>query len=44
LFRSLGDAPNLLAARLDVTDRDQIAAAVAAADRRFGGIDVLVNN
>ncbi|ETA94881.1 MULTISPECIES: oxidoreductase [Mycobacterium avium complex (MAC)] len=29
---------------LDVTDRDQIAAAVAAADAVFGGIDVLVNN
>lgn len=29
---------------LDVTDRDQIAAAVAAADAAFGGIDVLVNN
>lgn len=29
---------------LDVTDRDQIAAAVAAADTAFGGIDVLVNN
>ncbi|MBZ4558197.1 oxidoreductase [Mycobacterium avium subsp. hominissuis] len=29
---------------LDVTDRDQIAAAVATADAAFGGIDVLVNN
>ena len=29
---------------LDVTDKDQIAAAVAAADDAFGGIDVLVNN
>ena len=29
---------------LDVTDRGQIDAAVAAADDAFGGIDVLVNN
>ena len=29
---------------LDVTDAGQIAAAVAAADAAFGGIDVLVNN
>jgi NAD(P)-dependent dehydrogenase (short-subunit alcohol dehydrogenase family) len=29
---------------LDVTDAGQIAAAVAAADQAFGGIDVLVNN
>ncbi|WP_062897226.1 oxidoreductase [Mycobacterium avium] len=29
---------------LDVTDRDQIAAAATAADAAFGGIDVLVNN
>ena len=33
-----------LAVALDVTDREQIAAAVAAADKTFGGIDVLVNN
>ena len=33
-----------LAVALDVTDRAQIAAAVAAADKAFGGIDVLVNN
>jgi NAD(P)-dependent dehydrogenase (short-subunit alcohol dehydrogenase family) len=33
-----------LALRLDVTDPDQIKAAVAAAEARFGGIDVLVNN
>lgn len=31
-------------AALDVTDRDQVAAAVAVADEAFGGIDVLVNN
>ena len=29
---------------LDVTDRDQITAAVAATEATFGGIDVLVNN
>jgi NAD(P)-dependent dehydrogenase (short-subunit alcohol dehydrogenase family) len=33
-----------LAVALDVTDTAQIAAAVAAADAAFGGIDVLVNN
>jgi NAD(P)-dependent dehydrogenase (short-subunit alcohol dehydrogenase family) len=33
-----------LAIALDVTDDAQVAAAVAAADERFGGIDVLVNN
>lgn len=33
-----------LAVPLDVTDREQVAAAVAAASEAFGGIDVLVNN
>lgn len=33
-----------LAVALDVTDTGQVAAAVAAADEAFGGIDVLVNN
>lgn len=33
-----------LAVALDVTDKDQIAAAFAAADAAFGGVDVLVNN
>jgi NAD(P)-dependent dehydrogenase (short-subunit alcohol dehydrogenase family) len=33
-----------LAVALDVTDDQQVAAAVAAADQRFGGVDVLVNN
>jgi NAD(P)-dependent dehydrogenase (short-subunit alcohol dehydrogenase family) len=33
-----------LAVALDVTDKDLIADAVAAADATFGGIDVLVNN
>lgn len=34
----------VLAPRLDVTDPEQIAAAVAEAEQVFGGIDVLVNN
>ncbi|WP_111768766.1 oxidoreductase [Nakamurella deserti] len=33
-----------LAVALDVTDDAQVAAAVAAAEARFGGVDVLVNN
>lgn len=33
-----------LAIALDVTDKDLIADAVAAADATFGGVDVLVNN
>ncbi len=33
-----------LALALDVTDREQMAAAVAAAEDRFGRVDVLVNN
>ena len=38
------DDSRVLVAPLDVTNRDQIAAAVAAATERFGRIDVLVNN
>ena len=33
-----------LAVALDVTDADQIADAVSAAENAFGGVDVLVNN
>lgn len=33
-----------LAVRLDVTDDEQVAAAVHAAAERFGGVDTLVNN
>lgn len=35
---------NVLVLTLDVTRADQVAAAVKAAQARFGGIDVLVNN
>ena len=34
----------VLALALDVTDPSQVTAAVAEAEQRFGGIDVLVNN
>ncbi|MDX8030061.1 SDR family NAD(P)-dependent oxidoreductase [Lentzea sp. BCCO 10_0856] len=34
----------VLVLSLDVTDADQVRAAVAVAEERFGGIDVLVNN
>ncbi|MCF7551760.1 SDR family NAD(P)-dependent oxidoreductase [Pseudonocardia sp. WMMC193] len=34
----------VLVLEVDVTDADQVRAAVAAAEERFGGIDVLVNN
>lgn len=33
-----------LALALDVTDDEQVVAAVAAAEERFGSVDVLVNN
>ena len=36
--------PSTIAVPLDVTDKAQIAAAVAAGNEAFGGIDVLVNN
>ncbi len=35
---------NVLVTRLDVTDKESIKSAVAAATKRFGQIDVLVNN
>jgi NAD(P)-dependent dehydrogenase (short-subunit alcohol dehydrogenase family) len=41
---AVGEAEQLLAARLDVTDPASAAAAVQAAIDRFGRIDVLVNN
>jgi NAD(P)-dependent dehydrogenase (short-subunit alcohol dehydrogenase family) len=39
-----GATDNVLVLKLDVTQPDQVAAAVTAAQARFGGIDVLVNN
>ena len=39
-----GDHPNLLAVALDVTNEMHAASAVKAAIKRFGGIDVLLNN
>jgi len=41
---ALGAQANLLALDLDVVDTAAIGAAVRAAEARFGGIDVLVNN
>jgi NAD(P)-dependent dehydrogenase (short-subunit alcohol dehydrogenase family) len=40
----LGNSPNLLPVRLDVTDPEQARAAVDAALSAFGRIDVLINN
>jgi len=40
----LGDNPNLLAVTLDVTDEAQANAAAEQAVKRFGRIDVLLNN
>jgi NAD(P)-dependent dehydrogenase (short-subunit alcohol dehydrogenase family) len=42
--RALGAPDSLLAAKLDVTNRQDAEAAVAAAVERFGGVDVLLNN
>ena len=42
--KALGEHDNLLAVRLDVTDQRQANDAVAAAIKKFGRIDVLVNN
>ena len=39
-----GATDNVLVLELDVTQPDQVVAAVTAAQARFGGIDVLVNN
>ena len=40
----LGDSPNLMPVRLDITNHEEIHAAVNEAMDRFGRIDVLVNN
>jgi len=42
--RAVGSANDLLVVKLDVTSPDDAKAAVAAAVKRFGRIDVLVNN
>jgi NAD(P)-dependent dehydrogenase (short-subunit alcohol dehydrogenase family) len=44
IIERLGDQPNLLAVRLDVTREDEAHQAVAAGIKRFGRIDVLINN
>ncbi|WP_166217359.1 oxidoreductase [Pseudomonas atagonensis] len=44
IIERLGDHPNLLAVRLDVTREDEAHQAVAAGIKRFGRIDVLINN
>jgi NAD(P)-dependent dehydrogenase (short-subunit alcohol dehydrogenase family) len=44
LARLLGPSDDLLAVKLDVTRREDAEAAVSAAVKRFGRIDVLVNN
>jgi NAD(P)-dependent dehydrogenase (short-subunit alcohol dehydrogenase family) len=41
---AVGEADDLLVAKLDITSPKDAEAAVAAAVDRFGGIDVLVNN
>lgn len=44
IVAALGEHPNLLAVALDVTDEAQAFAAAKEAIRRFGRIDVLLNN
>lgn len=44
IIDALGEHPNLLAVKLDVTDEAEAAAAVGQGVARFGRIDVLVNN
>lgn len=44
LASAVGEHPNLLCLKLDVTRIDEARSAVDAAVARFGGIDVLVNN
>ena len=42
--KALADKGEALILKLDVTDQGQIDAAIKAAEEKFGGIDVLVNN
>jgi NAD(P)-dependent dehydrogenase (short-subunit alcohol dehydrogenase family) len=44
LARAAGEMPGLLTRRCNIGDRDDIAAMVADAAARLGGLDVLVNN
>ena len=43
-LEAYGATDNVLVLRLDVTQPDQVAAAIQATEARFGRIDVLVNN
>ncbi|MCV2353295.1 SDR family NAD(P)-dependent oxidoreductase [Paucibacter sp. B2R-40] len=43
-LEGFGATDNVLVLELDVTQPEQVGAAVEAAEARFGGIDVLVNN
>ena len=43
-WSALGDSPNLLVVKLDITNDEEVHAAVNEALDRFGRIDVLVNN
>jgi NAD(P)-dependent dehydrogenase (short-subunit alcohol dehydrogenase family) len=43
-LKSYAATENVLVLKLDVTQPDQVAAAIKSAEDRFGGIDVLVNN
>jgi NAD(P)-dependent dehydrogenase (short-subunit alcohol dehydrogenase family) len=40
----LGNSPNLLSVKLDITNDEQVQSSVHAAIERFGHIDVLMNN
>jgi rhamnulose-1-phosphate aldolase/alcohol dehydrogenase len=42
--REIGSTDRAVAVAMDVTSRDQVAAAFAAAARAFGGVDLVVNN